>query len=73
MFKGLLHAAHLAMQIGQKLLELHNKGVSKAIRDEIHNAVKEVHDVIDKHHMAVKDKQQEDAALERILDKEDAE
>ena len=65
MFKGLLHAAHLAMMIGQKILEIHNSGVSKEIGDKIHGIMSEVHDVIDKHH--------KEQALERILDKEDAE
>ena len=50
MFKGLLHAARLAMKIGQNILEIHNSGATKEIGDKIHGVISEVHDVIDQHH-----------------------
>ena len=50
MLAGLTLAAHIAMTIGKKVLELHNKGVDRKVIDEINKVVKEVHDVIDGHH-----------------------
>lgn len=50
MFKGLLHAAHLAMMIGQKLLALHHAGASKSVADELHCLMEAAHSVIDKYH-----------------------
>ncbi len=50
MLAGLTLAAHIAMTIGKKVLELHNKGVDQKVIDEINKVVKEVHDVIDQHH-----------------------
>ena len=50
MLAGLMLAAHIAMTIGKKVIELHNKGVDQKIIDEINKVVKEVHDVIDQHH-----------------------
>ena len=61
MFKGLLHAAHLAMMIGQKLLEIHNSGVSKEIGDKTHRVISEVHDVIDQLHTDAGCKNEQDA------------
>ena len=50
MLAGLMLAAHIAMTIGKKVIELHNKGVDQKIIDEINKVVNEVHDVIDQHH-----------------------
>ena len=50
MLKDLLHAAHLAMSIGQKLLELHHAGVSKDIADKLRLTIGAVHDVVSLHH-----------------------
>ena len=50
MLAGLTLAAHIAMTIGKKVIELHNKGVDQKVIDEINKVVKEVHDVIDQHH-----------------------
>ena len=50
MLAGLTLAAHIAMTIGKKVIELHNAGVDKKIIDEINKVVKDVHDVIDQHH-----------------------
>ena len=50
MLAGLMLAAHIAMTIGKKVIELHNKGVDQKVIDEINKVVKEVHDVIDQHH-----------------------
>ena len=61
MFKGLLHAAYLAMQIGQKILEIHTRGATKKIGDKIHGVLSEVHDVIDKHHTDAGCKDEQDA------------
>ena len=50
MLVGLTLAAHIAMTIGKKILELHNKGIDQKVIDEINKVVKEVHDVINQHH-----------------------
>ena len=50
MLAGLMLAAHIAMTIGKKVIELHNKGVDQKIIDEINKVVHDVHDVIDGHH-----------------------
>ena len=50
MLAGLMLAAHIAMTIGKKVIELHNKGVDQKVIDEINKVVREVHDVIDQHH-----------------------
>ena len=50
MLAGLTLAAHIAMTIGRKILELHNAGVGEKIINEINETIKAVHDVVDKHH-----------------------
>ena len=69
MFKDLLHAAHMAMMIGQKILVIHHSGATKEVSDKIHSIMSDVHKVISLHHVVATDKQ-ETEMLERIFGKE---
>ena len=43
-------AIELAFMIFEKTKELHDAGVDQKILDEVHDAIKQTHDIIDKHH-----------------------
>lgn len=50
MWGTLLLGLKLLHKAGQKIIDLHNKGVDKAIIDEVNAFIQELHDLVDSHH-----------------------
>ena len=49
---GLLLAVKLLMTVGQKIVDLHHKGVDTKVANEMKDLVDNVHAVVDKYHKA---------------------
>lgn len=50
MFGTLLLGLKLLHKAGQKIIDLHNKGVDRKIIDEVNAFIQEMHDLVDAHH-----------------------